>query len=686
VIGVPGMKAGNAWYDSAAQRGTQQGALIGYLTPGVTVGGGAIPNPYSFVFGADQYVLVDSCATDPVTKAACAIEVGDQFYDPGANGMNVVALDRVTFYPWLHTTVTNTHDLWQALASVFPIRGHYQQVGSVTSQGGTTLYWNTDQVVVVIQSVGTGALGYADDPTLQLIDQLGGTPETFAAAITQGKPYALVGVASDLPWHGRGFESSPVINPAMLNPPPETGFIRGVLARDRTARYTPQAGDPIGSANFDLATIIYQPTTAWPYATDCAIAYIAGEIGLGAYPDIRSAYYEDTNAEWDDKRTDLASVPATPNATCATDLATFGEIQAQLSSEFEYVAEVQNFISNLMQPFVETQGAVDVQTIAQQIASTVNPPTSSETNLGWLDIIAGVTGLVGSTPGLPGAEAFGILSSSAYLAVDLMENINTASSGPGASAANIQVEAGQLTQQLTVQEEGHLAALGDLYNILVADWGKLETVGFDAGGGDSAWAWNTTTTSNAVTALNQTTVQAVYSALLPATWQLYNLKPSYPDSQGGANETSSANVATFACGYMPSAGEYALGYPFKDALAANQLPSTVQMVGTTIETTTNEVWTFGFVAGSSFSHYPYSNGGAVTLPTTNGTGVSLTTDIFGTGDDPSTGLVQGAAYPPAWYRKTYNPPALVICNDDTYSGVARAPPVIGPAAAAETGG
>ena len=38
MIGVSGMSAGNAWYDSAVQRETTQGPLIGYLTPNSELG------------------------------------------------------------------------------------------------------------------------------------------------------------------------------------------------------------------------------------------------------------------------------------------------------------------------------------------------------------------------------------------------------------------------------------------------------------------------------------------------------------------------------------------------------------------------------------------------------------------------------------------------------------------------
>jgi hypothetical protein len=202
VIGVPGMSAGDAFYDSAAQRGTTQGALIGYLTPGVAVGSVANANAYTFVFRPDQYVLVDSCVSGG--PSACVIGVGSQTFPPagGVDGLNVVLLDRITLVPIAHQTVTSTTALTQLLSSVPIITpGHYQ------------ISISSDRIVVVIQSVGTGQLTYnAAEPLLQQIDQLGGTPETFGPAITQGKPYALIGVAGNLPWHGLGIESSPVIN------------------------------------------------------------------------------------------------------------------------------------------------------------------------------------------------------------------------------------------------------------------------------------------------------------------------------------------------------------------------------------------------------------------------------------------------------------------------------------------
>src|SRR5262249_42281029 len=122
----------------------------------------------------------------------------------GINGLNVMVLDRITLAPLNCTTVTSTSALQQVLqfsaGPTPPTEGAHEQLQS-------PLYFS-DRVVVVIQSVGTLAplagcipsqqtptcpgppnpvsptpLSYANDPSLRLIDQLGGTPETFATSI-----------------------------------------------------------------------------------------------------------------------------------------------------------------------------------------------------------------------------------------------------------------------------------------------------------------------------------------------------------------------------------------------------------------------------------------------------------------------------------------------------------------------
>ena len=172
VIGVPGMTPGNAWFTSADQQGTTQGALVGYLTPGVQPG--ANVNAYVFVFGAEQaggqqYVLVDSCVS--TATSPCAIGVGynaqtqtwQQTFAPDpsvVNGLNVVVLDRVTLTMLQHKTVQSAYDLVSTIStsssSLAKFSSHAQSLtgnAPASSQVGPYL---TDRIVVIMQSVGTG--------------------------------------------------------------------------------------------------------------------------------------------------------------------------------------------------------------------------------------------------------------------------------------------------------------------------------------------------------------------------------------------------------------------------------------------------------------------------------------------------------------------------------------------------
>jgi hypothetical protein len=76
VIGVPGMAIGSAWYDDAQQHPAAGGALVGYLTTSVIVNSNGVTNSgnaYSFVFGPEQYVVVDTCVKG--TAPACVISI-----------------------------------------------------------------------------------------------------------------------------------------------------------------------------------------------------------------------------------------------------------------------------------------------------------------------------------------------------------------------------------------------------------------------------------------------------------------------------------------------------------------------------------------------------------------------------------------------------------------------------------
>lgn len=87
----------------------------------------------------------------------------------------------------------------------------------------------------------------------------------------------------------------------------------------------------------------------------------------------------------------------------------------------------------------------------------------------------------------------------------------------------------------------YIEALDQLQAILVTDAGKLQAVGV-AVGTNPAWNWSQgTSLSESITALNATSRSASYSALLPPTWGIWNLKPD------NVTQYSSDDVTTYYC-------------------------------------------------------------------------------------------------------------------------------------------
>ena len=358
VIGVPGMPAGQAWRATADQTkvggGTPSGRIIGYLTPGVASEGG-MANGYTVVYGPEPYVPVDTCAD--VGGNTCAVTVGDDTYPatPGANGFHVVVLNRTTLALQSNQTVSTIADLHTAInTSTSGTPPEDNPVVHYVVNGG-----QSDQSLVIVQSVGNGKLtGAPIGYVYQDLSQLGGTPEALTASVGGAHPYALVGVANNLPWYGTaGIESSTVM--ATSNAPGQpTGQINGMLQRDRTGLYTPAGGNPAGLINSELYTILFQPAQDWPYANDPALPYIADDIGLDDYPTCAPPT-PDTNIVWADESRGVDEADLHRTRACAA--RTSAPSRPSCSKSSDGCRPCKRFITNLLSPYEQAGSVADLR-------------------------------------------------------------------------------------------------------------------------------------------------------------------------------------------------------------------------------------------------------------------------------------------------------------------------------------
>lgn len=619
VVGVPGLSRGQAWRETAAQNHSTDGRIVGYLTLGVATDNGAA-DEYTVVPGPAPYQSVNTC-----TAGGCAVSVGSQTYSPaaGVNGFHVVVLDRTTLAPIANRTVTTVVDLETALTGTGPTVGHFYI---------QPLF--DDQRLVIIQSVGTGQLsGNPSSQLLEQVDQLGGTPEFLLASLHGGRRYALVGAATNLPWHGTAAMESSTAMVTGSGAGQPTGTVSGELQRDRAGLYAPGGGDPVGPTNTDLYRILYQPAVAWPFAGDPALPYIATGIYLSATPDVRSAY-ENLNLDFGSKAVLLSGLTCVGEPFCGTD---FDAVKGQLLREFDWVQSVRALALNLSAPYVQNGSGTyfDVQQITSEILAGLPVPADKTADMRWLTIMTGVMGIASKAAGAAGPEAsavFGVIGAAGSLATSLMQT-------PGGGPADaVKTAANQLAAQMDDQQKAYLEWVYRMETILLADSGRLSAVG-TAVGSDLSWAWQPGTTIDAITALDGGTRAAAYTALVPVAWGGYNLKP-------GANLTASNDVTSYICD--EPANYPAHRTPFAGAPTENQFQAATSFSGS--GTQTNQVWTFANLDPP----WGTFNDAWASLPST-----SITDKIYG---KQSTGPDGAYQYGPSWWRATYNPPGHVTCQ------------------------
>ena len=763
VIGVPGLQVGQAWRATAAQTGTSDGRIAGYLTRGNTGGTSPGLSDYTVINGGpDQYGSVDTCSNDPGHPQPCSVRIGstvtgtvtagsttitdvsprlntsapstiegpgvpssvivasgpstltlsqpatasatnvaltvNSYYDPGPNGFHVVILDRTTLAPILNQTVTSAPDLLNALTAAGGQQGVGHFVGSMN-----------DQRLVIIQTVGNGFLtglsGSGVAPLFQYTDELGGTPDLLAEAMTGYYKYALVGAAINLPWrNASALESSTEIpaHPSSPNTPggatTQTGQLSGVLQRDPTGLYTPAGGDPMAKTNPELNQILYQPAQPWPYADDTQdLQYIATKLGLG-YSDVRSAYYENTNADWSILRSELTNpsdphyVTCPPQDVCGPG-STFENLRGELADEFEWVGQVQKFAANLRAPYdtyYEGHISQDVTNVKNTVNASKSIPPAAKAKFDWAsaawDVMYIASGIASLKDANVASAVFGLIGSAGGLATGVMATV-TQDNGAPAPADTLTTTADNLNNELLDQVQAYdFWVNATMEPIVLRDYGKLQEVG--SATLTPPWALNDAEATYAGEALRANTRASAYSALIPTVWAAYNLKyDNFFYGQQPVRSTdpfiqcdSNSDSGTKNHHHVPWGNNVTL--PNQFYWTPRRPVNTPQPQFRALTSLDNnggvyQAWAFSRVNNNDTPVYTTAGWG-VTVPSTD-----LTHYIYGANStDGDYGAYQFA---PVWWRNTYNPPSYTQCygipsgdSGYNYNSTAYPPPNIPP--------
>jgi hypothetical protein len=462
----------------------------------------------------------------------------------------------------------------------------------------------------------------------------------------------------------------------------QTGRISGVLQRDPTGLYTPLSGDAVGTTNSELDRILYQPAQPWPYADDTQdLQYIANDLGLYGYPDIRSAYYKNTSAPWSILQSQVTNtdyVPCPYPQDQRGKGSTFYNLTHELADEFQWVQQVLNFGTNLLSPYVQYEGYIsqDVDNVTNTVNASKPVPPAAKVKVDWLTLAANVMYLGSGIATLTGANTtsavLGLIGSAGELATQVMATVNQDNGAPVPADA-VNTTASELKGQLLDQVQAYEYWVQHTTETdVLRDYGKLKEVG-PAVLGAPAWAWGTDTTPVTLKALRGNTRASAYSALIPAVWPGYNLKPD--NLYGAGSEPYSNNTSNFARDSNQNSGSNHR-YPFANATHANQLwwvnppakgqpsPTAQHQTLTTQQPdggAVDQAWLFAQLNNNATPVYmaaPWNT----TLPTPD-----LTHYIYGA---DSTNLSYGAyQFAPVWWRNTYNPPSYTQCYRSSGSGI-----------------
>ncbi len=339
------------------------------------------------------------------------------------------------------------------------------------------------------------------------IPNLGGTEQVFYlmnnqehAPPQQLDDYTLVGAFLDefntgLQQQTYAEMSSVISRETEANPQPS--LMEGFLHMDHQGYYSPgsythQFGMAIPSVADAVSASRLSPT-AWlfpspdnnPPSSQAAYTWISQQLCCS---DIRAAYVNQNVLPqlWLDELSQLSYSTAVSGSSQAD----FDAMKAQLTTEFEYVAAVRQLQANIRQMYndqqsnvgLELQQAQDEVTASAQVA--LNTPAPSASWLGILGDVFGVVGAVGgfasvTNPEIPAiGPAIATAASLGTLATQIAANETNTAGGTSLQAEeNINTTAGQMAGKAADEYARTLVQLGNQFDRVVTDWGRLKTLG-----------------------------------------------------------------------------------------------------------------------------------------------------------------------------------------------------------------
>ena len=464
VIGVPGLRAGQAHARIVPDGEAGAGEMNGYLTP---------DQYFNFTWLPMERVPFDTRAPGfPETQNV--IVVGTQIFRGDITGPT-------SNYAGFQVVVLDGHTLDQRAAQVFVTSALHDDavnptinqmadfLGSEVRPGDVVLISSTRRYPLQ-ELLANLADPAAKSKLASAIASVGGTRDAFnrCAGDFHCQGYALVG------WGGAG-EGNGQETSTQKDPSTGDARIRGVLAPDRLSLFKPVTASALDEPPEALAGLMVQAPgkEEWPLDGDPgaqkAIAYIGSHHDrLGQDP--RSAYWTQPfdQATWSAiaRQVHDLDYPGAGNGFSEDE---FKSARNELVQEITWVGDVRAYLKDLSSPFADTgiTSWANLTTITDKVKDALKPPDQRMQML-VLDVVGGVLS-IGGVAGGPVVEFVSVAYETTlqYLTQDR----------DGGDAETITGNANELAARLVSSLQDARAGFRNLGNIIVSDYDKLKTVG-----------------------------------------------------------------------------------------------------------------------------------------------------------------------------------------------------------------